>query len=208
MKVEDIDISHIYNFMENGRSDNAPQEIIDYLHLLDKVHGMCQRIDIYGSKEAVVKHLVTVDKLSRLKANKVYEESREYFYRDSNISKAAYINIYAEKMEKLIAFAMLTMKDSSDAAKIAKMIVDVAKVRQLDVPDKEELPAELFRAPFIVYTSNAEELGMPKADRNKLAKIIDELPDVSEKAKMQIKREAEILPLNVFPDEQEDARKS
>lgn len=208
MNIDDIDISHIYNFMEHGNVNNAPKEIVAYLDLLDKVRAMCLRIDKFGSKEAVVKHLMAVDKLSRFKANQVYEESREYFYSDSKISKSAFINIYAEKLDKIIAFAMLTMKDPSDASKVAKMIVDAAKVRQLDVPDKDDLPAELFRAPFIVYTSNAEELGMPKADRNKLSKMIDEFPDISEKARTQIKREAMALPLKVFPDEQEDPRKS
>lgn len=208
MTINDINLSHIYDFMENGNLDNAPQEIVSYLELLDKVRGMFLRIDKFGSKEAIIKHLILVDKLSRYKASQICDEALEYFYCDVKISKSAWRNIYAEKAEKMINFAMLTVKDVNDASKVVKMLLDNFDLRGGNEPDKEELPASLFQPPWVVYSADAEFLGMPKVNRQALAEMIDKFPELTEKERMQIKREALILPLKVFPNEQEDARKS
>lgn len=208
MNIDQVDIRDIYDFMEKGNPNNAPEHIVAYLDLLDKVRGMCLRIDKFGSKEAIIKHLMLQPGLSRYKAGKVYEEALEYFYSDSTISKAAWKNIYAEKAEKMVNFAMQTVKDVNDAQKVVKMIADLANIRGLNEPDKEELPEDIFRAPFVVYSCDTEMLGLPKVDRNKLSKLIDELPELSEKEREHIKREAMVLPIKIFPNEQEDARKS
>nr|WP_317631393.1 hypothetical protein [uncultured Flavobacterium sp.] len=208
MTIYDVDLQDIYDFMENGNPKNAPAHIVEYLDLLDMVRGMYLRIDKYATKEAVVKHLMVAKDLSRYKANAVYDEAMQYFYCDSKISKKAWRNIYAEKAEKMINFSMQTVQDVSDAQKVVKMLLDASKIRGLDEPDEQELPEDVFRAPFVVYTADAEMLGLPMVDRRKLEQIIESVPDLTEKEKQQIKREAQILPIKVFPNEQEDPRKS
>ncbi|MDO5858930.1 hypothetical protein Q2490_16765 [Myroides odoratimimus] len=208
INIDQVDIKDIYDFMERGNVNNAPLHIVEYLQLLDKVRGMTLRIDKFGSKEAVVKHLILVDKLTRYKANQVYDEAIEYFYSDSTISKQAWRSLYADKAEKALNFAMLQMRDVNDASKVVKMAHDIAILRGINEPDKEELPDELFLKQFVVYSTDAETLGLPKANRNVLAEFIDSLPELTEKERIRIKQEAEILPLKVFVDEQEDPRKS
>ena len=208
MTIDQINIRDIYDFMETGNPANAPEHIVQYLELLDKVRGMFLRIDKFGSRDAVIKHLITVDKLSRYKAAQVCDEAREYFYSDSKISKSAWKNIYADKIEMMINFAMQRVQDVSDAQKVVKMLVDVANLRGVNDPDIEEIPAEVFQPPFVVYSCDAEFLGMPKVNRQKLGEMIDKFPELTEKEKIQIKREALVLPLKIFPNEQEDARKS
>lgn len=198
--------------METGNPTNAPDHIVAYLDLLDMVRGMFLRMDKWGSKEAIIKHLMVSSnhKLSRYKANQVCDEAQEYFYRDSQISKVAWKNIYADKMEKMINFAMLTVKDVNDAQKVVKMLLDVSVLRGVNEEDKEELPAEVFQAPFVVYTWDSEALEMPKVNRQKLAEMIDAYPELTEKEKIRIKQEALIpgFKLKLFPNEQEDPRKS
>lgn len=208
INIDQVDIKDIYDFMERGNVNNAPIHIVEYLELLDKVRGMTLRIDKFGSKEAVVKHLILVNKLSRYKANQVYDEAIEYFYSDSTISKQAWRSLYADKAEKALNFAMLQMRDVNDASKVVKMAHDIAILRGINEPDKEELPDELFLKQFVVYLTDAETLGLPKANRNVLAEFIDSLPELTEKERIRIKQEAEILPLKVFVDEQENPRKS
>lgn len=207
ISIEQIELSDIYEFMEKGSLSDAPEVIVNYLQLLDKIRGMALRIDQFSSKEAIVKHLILVDKLSRYKASKIYDEALEYFYVDSKISKKAWINIYADKVDKMINFSMQIVKDVNDAAKVVKMLLDASNLREVHAPDKEDLPEELFLPPFIVYSADAEFLGMPKINRQRLSEMIDAYPELTEKEKIQIKREALVLPLNVFPNEQEDARK-
>ena len=194
--------------METGNPANAPAHIVEYLELLDKVRGMFLRIDKFGNRDMIIKHLMTAEKLSRYKAAQVCDEAREYFYSETRISKQAWKTIYADKMEMMINFAMQTVKDVSDAQKVVKMLMDVAVIRGINEPDVEEIPAEVFQPPFVVYSCDAEFLGMPKVNRQKLGEMIDKFPELTEKEKIQIKREAMVLPIKLFPNEQEDARKS
>lgn len=212
MTIDQVNIRDIYDFMETGNPKNAPEHILDYLELLDLVRGMFLRIDQFGSKESIIKHLMTAPKykLSRYKAAQVCDEAQEYFYRDSKISKDAWRNIYAEKMEKMINFAMLRVNDVNDAQKVIKMLLDASVLRGVNEPDKEELPAEVFQAPFVVYTWDTEALDMPKVNRQKLAEMIDNYPELTEKEKVRIKQESLIpgFKLKIFQDEQENPRKS
>lgn len=208
VSLDKVSLDDIYEFMESGSMDKAPVEIRDYVLLLDKVRAMHLRIDQYGSPEPIIRHLMTVEGLSRYKANKIYQEALEYFYCDNIVSKAAWSNIYAGKMDQLINFAMLTMKDVGDAAKIGKIILDAWKMRGGDQPDIEDVDDSIYKAPIKIYTADAHALGMPRADRNKLKELIDKVPDLTEKEKQRIYQEADIIDFKMFPNEQEDPRKS
>lgn len=208
MTIDDLNLEHIYDFMERGDVNNAPPEIVAYLDRLDKVRGMFLRIDKFGNRDTIIKHLMLVDKLSRFKAMQVCDEAQQYFYSEVKISKQAWRNIYADKAEKMINFAMLIVKDVSDAQKVQKMLLDNFELRGGNLPDKEELPESLFTPPWVIYSADAEYLGLEtKANRHKLAEMIDAYPELTEKQKVHIKREAQILPIKVFPNEQEDGRK-
>lgn len=205
--IQDIELDQIYDFIENGVREDAPSEIVDYLEAMDKVRGMFLRIDKWASKDAIVNHLIKIDGLSRYQADKLYNQTLEYFYSDNTISKAAWRNIYAEQMQKVISFAIATMENASDAAKVVKMILEMGKMRQLDEPDKEEMPLELFERPFKMYFMNPEDLGLPTINRKKLGQFIDSMEDLSEAEREIIKREARVLPLKVFPSDEENPRK-
>lgn len=213
MLIDKINLSDIYEFMETGNPENAPEGIVQYLELLSKIYAMTLRIDKFSSKEMVIKHLVMVEKIdgkpiSRFKASQLHSEVMEYFYNDLEVSKKAHRNYYASIMDQEINFARLTQKDGADAKRIVEMAEKAANMRGVFDEEIEELPEELFRTPFIVYTCDAELLGLPKVDRNKLSAQIDAYPDITEKEKMQIKSEAQIIPIKIFRNEQEDARKS
>jgi hypothetical protein len=208
MTIDQIDLQDIYEFMEKGDVANAPPEIVQYLELLDKTRGMLIRIDKFSNDESIVKHLILSDRLSRYKAKQIIAEAREYFYSDKIVSKAAWKNIYAEKADKMLNFAMLTVKDTKDALGVIKAIADIVdKIRDLNTAEEEELPEELFRRPLTLYSLDARisEFSSP-IDRNELAKMIDKLPDLSERVKIRLKQEALCLPLTIFPDEQENVR--
>jgi len=204
--LRDISLEEIYDFIENGIPSEQTSDTMRYMLEMDKVRGMCLRIDKYASKDAVINHLVKVDGYKRHFASKLYNNTIEYFYCDTTISKAAWRNVYAEKMEKTINFAIATMKDTSDASKVGKMIAELGKLRQLDQPDLEDLPSELFDRPFKLYTMNPEDVGIPTANRREIASFIDGLPELTELERDLIKREAGVLPMKVFLEKDEDPR--
>ena len=208
MTIEDIDLNDIYEFMERGDVRNAPEHIVQYLELLDTARGMMLRVDKYSNDEMIIKHFFLANGLSRYKAKKLIDEAREYFYKDKIVSIQAWRNIYAEKAEKALNFAMLQMKDVKDAMAIVKGIKDIFDIRGGNVEEREELPEELFQKQIIVYTTNAEELGLPKVDRNRLKEFIDKkIPELSEKERERLYQEADIIPFKTFQNEQENPRK-
>lgn len=208
MLIDNVGLDDLKEFLETGNPDNAPEAIVQYIELLTRIHGMTQRIDKWGSKEAVLKHLIAFEGLSRHKASIIYNETIEYFNTDKEVSKKAWRNFYANIIDQEMNFSRRIQKDTADAKRIVEMAEKAANMRGAFDEEIEELPEELFRTPFIVYTCDSEMLGLPTVDRNRLSAQIDAYPELSEKEKIQIKREAQILPINIFPNEQEDARKS
>lgn len=209
MTIDQINLKDIYDFMETGNPTNAPDHIVAYLDLLDMVRGMFLRMDRWGSKEAIIKHLMVSSshKLSRYKAMQVCDEAQEYFYRDSQISKSAWKNIYADKMEKMINFAMLTVKDVNDAQKVVKMLLDVSVLRGVNEPDIEVIPDHFYEKPINLLSYDARIFEFGETNRPALNKFIDSLPELTEREKIRIKQEALLLPLKVFPNESENPRK-
>jgi len=209
MLIDNVTLDDIYRFMETGNPDNAPIEIVAYLEVLTRVHGMLQRIDRFGSREAVIKHLVVAEKLSRYKASQLCNEAIEYFYIDQNVSRKAWANFYANIVDQEMNFIRLIKKEGQDSKRVAELAKIAAEMRGVYEGDKEELPAELFQKPFVVYTTNVEDLGLPKVDRNKIKEFIDKkMPALTEKEKQRIYQEADIIPFKAFLNEQEDPRKS
>lgn len=207
MSLDDVTLDQLYDFMEHGSIKNAPPEIVDYLLLLDKTMGMIRRIDIYGNKEAVIKHLVLADGLSPYKAKKIYSETIEYFHVDTEISKEAYRNYYADRMDKVTNFAMLIMKDVADAGKVHKMLLDSMIARGVNNPDKEVIPDHFYDKPVNLMSYDARIFEFGEANRTALDKFIETLPELTEREKIRIKQEALLLPLKIFPDESENPRK-
>lgn len=207
-EIADVNLDMIYTFIGEGDPDNAPPEIVDYLDLMDKIRGMHLRIDKYGSKDAIVNHLVKVEGLSRYLANKAYNQTLEYFYADNDISKEAWRNIIAQKMEKNIAIAQLLIKDVSDAAKVNKMLAEMAQALGLHLPDPEKVPEGTYDKPVKIYTLNMEDLGKKPQGKKELAEFIRSLPEVPEKVKEMALQEALLKPLEIFPEENADPRKS
>jgi len=208
MLIDNVGLDDLKEFLETGNPENAPEAIVQYVEMLGKIYSMTLRIDKFGSKEAVLKHLIAFEGLSRYKASVLYNETLEYFYTDKEVSKKAWRNFYASILDQEINFSRRIKKDTADSKRIADMVEKAANMRGAFDEEIEELPEELFRPPFIVYTCDTQLLGLPTVDRNKLSAQVDKYAELSEKEKIQIKREAQILPIKIFPDEQEDARKS
>jgi hypothetical protein len=208
MLIDNVGLDDLKEFLETGNPDNAPEAIVQYIELLTRVHGMTLRIDKFGSKEAVLKHLIAFEGLSRYKASLIHNEAIEYFNTDKEVSKKAWRNFYANIIDQEMNFSRRIQKDTADAKRIVEMAEKAANMRGAFDEEIEELPEELFRTPFIVYSCDTQLLGLPTVDRNKLSAQVDKYAELSEKEKIQIKREAQILPIKIFPDEQENPRKS
>lgn len=208
MLIDNIKLDDIYQFIETGNPDNAPEEIVAYLEILTRIHGMIQRIDKYGSRKGVIAHLIIAEKMSHYKASQLYNEAFEYFFVEPDISKRAWANFYATMIDEEINYARQTKKDSSDSKRIVDMIKTAGEFRDIFTAEKEEIPEEMFPKQIVVYTTDISDLGLEKVDRNKLKEWIDKkAPSMTERERDRIYQEADIIPFKALLNEQENPRK-
>lgn len=209
IKLEDINLSHIYEYVNHGDIQEAPEAVVRYLELLDKARGMHLRVNEFGHKDAIVAHLKTHEGLTYYMANNIYNDAMEYFYCDKRISKDAWRNIIAQRKEKNYILAIQLAKDTKDVATADKILDGMAKVLGLDQPDPIEIPPGAYDQPFKMYSIDAQFLGLPVVKRSEIKKLLDELPEISERLKVRLEEEAGLLPtVKLFLDEHEDPRQS
>jgi hypothetical protein len=205
-RLTDYNLSDLYKWIEAGQSSAAPEEFIEYVNLLEKIYRMMNRADIYGSKEAIVKHLITFEeslKGNRIKALDIYYESFEYFNADDKISKKAWRKFYASKLDQDYEMARAISENASDFEKASRIVDKAAKLRQLDQEDPPELPKSMFDKPIKVYTMDMNQFEVVNEDITDIENWIDEnTKELSPKAIDRIKQEAMILPIKIFDDEQ------
>lgn len=192
--VNDITLDHVYQFIETGDPLNAPPEIVQYLEILSAVHTMSLRIDIYGSREMVLKHIIINYGVTHGKASTLYNEAIEYFFAEKEVSKKAYGNFYANIVDQAINFTRLTMKDSSDAKRLTDMVKVAAELRGVFDEQEQEIPKEMFSKPIVIYSTDFEELGLQPTNRKKLQEQIDKIEGLSEKEKEKLYQDADITP--------------
>ena len=210
LSLENVTLDQLYTFLERGSIQNAPAEMVEYVETIDKIRGMITRIDIFGNRDAVVKEVMFVFDVPKMTAIRLYNETIEYFYHEVDVSKTAWRNLIADKMDKMINFAMQMVRDVNDASKVVKMLLDVANLRQVNVPDIEKISEDFFKEPYNILSFDAKQFDFGPADKDKLDEFIEiKLSSLTQREALRMKQEAMIVtPIQLLPEEVEDARKS
>lgn len=205
--LKHLSLEDIYDFVDNGNPDNTPPGIALFFDLMEKVRVLDLRAETHGTKESILKHLIKIEHLTRHIAEKIYYAGLEYYYASAQLSKQAQRNVYAARIERQIAIVEPTVQDVRDAKMIADMYEKAAKMRGLDKEEQEFIPEEWLKKTFNLFTTDALTAGMEPINRIELAKQIDGYPELTNKHKEALKREANIITLEIFPDEQKNPRK-
>lgn len=210
-KLHDYNLSDLYEWIENGRTAGMSEEFFRYVDLLDKIRAMRNRKDLYGSKEAIIKHLIAFEetlKGNRAKASELYSESIEYFHTEDVISRNAWRNMYADELDKAYDLALSLAQTTEDVVKCSAIKDRAYKFRQLDKDEPEQLPNNFFDRPNKVYTLDMDLFELGNVDRKEIEIWIDDnVKNLTPKAIERIKQEALIQKVKIFQDEAEDARK-
>ena len=208
LKLEDIDLSHIYEYVNNGEVQSAPPEVVQYLEYLDKARSMYNRVGEFGHKDAIVAHFIKVEGMSRYLATNIYNDAIEYFYSSREISKDAHRNITADFMWKNYLLALELAKETKDVAAANKILAERAKILQLEVVDPPKIPESAFEKPFKMYSNSAKYLGLPEKSRPEIKAMLEKFPEISEKVRLRLEEEAGALPtVRLFLDDNENPRK-
>lgn len=205
--LQDISLDEIYELQERGlSSETIPKEFLDYYDAMDKVRSMSNRFDVWGSRDNILDYLINVEGLTRHMATKLFSQAREFFYIDRQESKEALLNWAKDMMEKNIQVAVLLQKDTSDGAKINKMIREYVDVVEKLYPEGDGLDEDFVLKPIKLYTMKPEDVGLPSVSRKEIKAIVSKYPELPEVVKRKILQEAMAIPMEVFISESQDPR--
>ncbi len=211
-KLTDYNLSDLYDWIEMGQPPNVPQEFATYVDLLDKIRGMLNRIDKFGSNDVIVNHLVTFEpglKGNRIRATEMISEALEYFYSQKSLSKKAWCLWYATQLEKAYNLAIAIAKNTNDIDKATKILERSGKFRDMAESTELQLPDDMFKKPIKIYSMDMSLMDRNNEDRQAIEMWLDEnVKDVPLKTIEAIKQEALINPVKIFKDEDENPRKS
>ena len=170
----------IQDYISSGSKGDLSQKEQVYIDLLTMVYSL----DGQWGKRRTIKFLTSKPfSFSYEQASNMYAEAVEMFFANRKVSKEAMRAKMADQYDTLYALAMQNAKTTKDFEIAAGILSSKAKVLQLDKDDPEQLPAENYRKQFRVLSLSPEVIGLPRANRDELARQIDGIvaPDAVKK---------------------------
>lgn len=185
-------LEKLQDYIESGGDLSVTVEEQLYIDSLIFMRDM----DIRYGRRKTVEFFVKNFNLKHQRASEMYDESINLFYADRAISKKSLRHKYAEKLEAMSNVVLENAETARDFEVAGNLLAQAAKLQELDKPDVEALPAEVYRKSYVLMSLNSEDVGLPPANRNELAAQIDQL-GISEAEKNQLREDALINPINL-----------
>lgn len=188
---ENLNIDQLSVVVRSGSLASLPDEYQEYYSLMELVRGLRAKNAIGKNiitKAGIIKLLKTEHRLSDYFARKIYSDSLNFFYAQEHVRPEAFANLYADKLDDAAAVALQT--GQLDIYK--DMIKEAAKLRGCYDKKPDGIPKELYRKPFVIYTTNVEDIGGTSEDVKELERQLDALPDIPVVKLNRVKAEANI----------------
>lgn len=160
----------IQDYIAGGSRGNLSQKEQVYIDLLTMIYSL----DGQWGKRRTIKFLTSKPfSFSYEQASNMYAESIEMFFANRKVSKQAMRAKMADQYDTLYALAMQNARTTKDFEIAAGILSSKAKVLRLDQDDPQQLPAENYGKQFRVLSLSPEVIGLPRANRDELARQID-----------------------------------
>lgn len=160
----------IQDYIAGGSRGNLSQKEQVYIDLLTMIYSL----DGQWGKRRTIKFLTSKPfSFSYEQASNMYAESIEMFFANRKVSKEAMRAKMADQYDTLYALAMQNVRTTKDFEIAAGILSSKAKVLRLDQDDPQQLPAENYSKQFRVLSLSPEVIGLPRANRDELARQID-----------------------------------
>ena len=198
MDLYDLKYEQLQEYIVLGKpGQDMPDYLVEFLDILEIARACFQK---HQSQRPVITLLTSpVYKMSEYQAEKTFKKMINLFYINNDIKKDAWRNVYCELLTNNYKLAW----EKNDPETCRRIIMSMAEIRQLELPDPVELPKDAFIKKTNVYVLDPEFFGMPDNTRE-LAAFIDGL-DIPEKQKMLAKKDARISDskFSIWEDAQE-----
>jgi hypothetical protein len=160
----------IQDYIAGGSKGNLSQKEQVYIDLLTMIYSL----DGQWGKRRTIKFLTSKPfSFSYEQASNMYAEAIEMFFANRKVSKEAMRAKMADQYDTLYALAMQNARTTKDFEIAAGILSSKAKVLRLDQDDPQQLPAENYSKQFRVLSLSPEVIGLPRANRDELARQID-----------------------------------
>lgn len=187
----------LQSLIEKGEVKNLPEKVVAYYEQIDFIRCLYNK---YESKSFII-NAVTVQwpKLSKYQATNLYYECLNFFNLDNKVKVEAWANIYADRLDNMARICY----ELNDFETARRLTMDAAGLRGVGKEKPPQVPDELLDRRPVFYTIRLKDIGLPEANRNELAALIDGL-DIPERERSRIRKEAliEDVPFEAVEDAQ------
>lgn len=185
-------LERLNDYIQSGAAMDITAEEQIYIDTLIFMRDMDSQ---YG-RRATVEFFVKNYKLKHQDASRMFDEAINLFYGNRNINKKALRHKYAERLENAANVVAANAETSRDWEVYGNLMKQAATMQELDKPDVEKLPKEMYMPPVKVYTLEPDTVGLPAINRNELAAEIDAL-EQPESVKASLRQDAMIDPIDL-----------
>jgi hypothetical protein len=202
-KFEDIRGDQFAAILKTGNLSSLPIEYQEYYNMMDFSRGLSAKMTYEGqllTRNKVIRMVRENFHISQETAKRVYEDAINFFYQHTSIKIDAFSNMYAQQLEDMAKLAAST----GDLKSAKEMINDAAKLRGCFDKKQPEIPKEMYRKQYNIYTMDVTDLGLEPEDKKELDEFIDSLPDIPVIKKERLKREAGTRPFDIMKNMSED----
>lgn len=195
----------LQNYLASGCTMELTAEELDYYNVLYALVGINRK---YGKDNAIAFLMHEPFNVERMRARQMYSEAINLFYLNDSIENDAHRNMMYDNLMKAAQVVLMNATTSKDMEVYGNLTVQAAKIKQLDKPDPVK-PKEIEEKHIKVYDLDPAAVGLPSANRNLLAAQIDGMADISGREKTRLKRDANIIDVDIeeMLDDQEEKTK-
>ena len=183
----------VSEYIAAGRTaelSNNEKLFIDLLSIINS-------LDRQFGKRATIKLLTQQFGYSYDRAVDYYNQADQLFYSNRNTTKEALRNKYAEMLDNIAHAALAAAQTPKDYEAVSEIIAKAAKIRKLDEPEIQKLPAAMYLRQIRMFSLTPEVLGLPPVNRQEVNEQIQQL-HIPEVEKRRLRQEALIEDVDII----------
>ena len=195
----------LQDYLASGCTMELTGDEMDYYNALYALIGIQRK---YGKDNAISFLMHDPFQVKRARAREMYNEAINLFFANDSVENNAHRNMMFDNLQKAAQVVLMNAHSSKDMEVYGNLMIQAAKIKQLDKPDPQKRN-EVNEKPIKIYTLDAQAAGMPQVNRQLLAEQIDSIPDIPEREKVRLKRDAQVIDVDIIEmlDDQETKTK-
>lgn len=176
----------VMDYIESGSSERLSNDETIYIDMLMMIHSIDRQ---YGRRNTIRFLTREPFNLKHARASDMYDEAVNLFYSERRFEKKALRNKKAELLDEAARMVLENAESARDYDIYANIIMQSARLQELDKPDPEVLPKGVYQKPIRLFVLDPAKVGLPAINRHEVAAQIDAL-DIPERDKLRMRRDS------------------